>query len=261
MKWFLLFVSTCLFVFTSFSQQHNNSVTLSLGPAFPVGKFASTNADDPNAGAARIGGVADLSYAYSFNHSNFGIFALARARINSIDVQASLSPLMKTFPGYDWPAAHKYWEAGAFMVGGYHSSLLTNKISIEEGLMFGVAYALRPAYNTTAIKALNDFPGDADVLFINSPKAHAITFSSLLKIGASLQLTNNISLVADIDYWYIKPTFKNVTQSISIANGLNIPYLYTLSNSHLPPSFYFYKSDNTQSMSSVNVTVGARLYF
>ncbi len=261
MRRFFLSVLSCLLILNSFSQQYNNYLSLSLGPAIPVGKFASTNGNDPNSGLAKIGGLLDLSYIYRFHNSSFGISGSLRARINNINGKAFLSPLMNENPGYKWPDLHISWKAGAFMAGGYHTCALTKKISLDEELMFGLADAWLPAVNIVAIKSLSDFPGDADVLFANSQKTHALAFSSVLKVGASLRLTNRITLVANLDYWYLKPAFKNVAETVMIANGLNVPYQYTISNSRQPPTRYSYSVNNTQAMNSINLTAGAEMRF
>ena len=59
-KTFLLFFSISL-VFLRGNAQTRGIFSLALGPAIPVGEYASRSATDPSSGLAKTGAVADLS--------------------------------------------------------------------------------------------------------------------------------------------------------------------------------------------------------
>src|ERR1700689_1901391 len=133
-----LFIITtiCLSAFNCFSQQAG-SISLTIGPAFPVGEFANSNPYSSTSGLASLGALADLSYTHRTRNSDFGFIATLRARANPIDTKATLGPFEQQYPGYNWSVTKKPWEAAAAMVGGYHSHMVTKKLYLEEALLFG----------------------------------------------------------------------------------------------------------------------------
>ncbi len=54
-------------------------------------------------------------------------------------------------------------------------------------------------------------------------KSIAISFSELIGAGFSYRLARQFSLLANIGFWGLVPTFKNETVRETVVNGLNVP--------------------------------------
>lgn len=257
MKRPLLTILLSLWAVSAFSQQLN-AIALSIGPAFPVGEFANKDPHSPASGLAQPGFLLDISYYYKTPNSNFGLTASLRARVNSMSSKAFLQLFMEKYPGYNWSVDKKPWKAAAAMVGAYHHAQVAKRLEIEEALMFGVAEALLPNTTVTGLKDSGTSQTVEALLQATTKEKYATTFSALLKIGGVRQLTNRLSLVASLDFWYLKPTFTNLTQTIIMASGFPVPGNYSLS--YATSVTYNQSTMNyIQAMSSIDLSVGLAL--
>lgn len=255
MKRPLLTILLSLWIVSAFSQQLN-SLTLSIGPAFPVGEFANKDPYDPASGLAEPGFLLDVSYYHKTPNTNFGVTASLRARVNSMDTKAMLRLFMDKYPGYNWSVDKKPWKTAAAMVGAYHHAQVAKTLYLREALMFGAAEALLPNTTVTGLKDTSQTV--EDLLQATTKEKYATTFSALLKIEAAHPLTSRLSLMASLDFWYLKPTFTGLTQKVIIASGFPIPGNYSLSTA-TAISLYQSTTNYIQAMSSIDLSVGLLL--
>ncbi|MHA4808838.1 hypothetical protein ACX0G9_12060 [Flavitalea flava] len=255
-RFFSLLILLVLSAIACYSQKAGY-LSLSIGPSFPIGQFGNKDASDPKSGLADIGGMADLSYVYKIRHSNYGLVASIRVRENRFNSSAFLDPFEKEFPDFDWSQSQikKSWKVGAVMIGGSYSFPITKRVNLEGQLMAGIAKAYLPDIVVMGFRDTAAIPGHGDFIHAETKKVNATTFSASIKIGASCKLTDRWSLVANVDYWYLRPTFKNLTQTLAQANNLIISGLYSLSNAS-SISYYQYTRNYPQDMSTLNITVG-----
>lgn len=252
-----LVLASCLIAASTQAQEHS-SVSLSMGPALPVGQFANQDGESPSSGLARIGGLLDLSYQYRLGKGPFGLTGELRARLNPMNEDAALTSLKAVDTGYAWTVAKKSWEAGAALAGAYYRSPLTGKFSLELALTVGCAEAVLPPFAASGIRNSPNYPGHQDYIVVSSNKVHALAPTGLFKAGVRYPLTPHFSLVAYMDFCYLKPTFRKVTENITTAEGLVVPNVYSLANGSV-----VYNDSNTadytQHMNSVDAGIGLAL--
>lgn len=248
-----LLLIACLSFFSCLAQK-NGTLSLSLGPAIPVGEFANKSAIDEKSGLAKIGWLADLSYTHPIGKKNFGFMATLRGRINGMDTKAATDLYATAYPQYRWSATTSHWKAVAVMAGGYYHFQVSPKIEIPVALLAGVAKSYFDAQSVTGIRDSANF-GPVDLILAKVNKADATTFSGMLQAGMIYKLGKRCALTAHVDYWYINPTFKNVTATVVFAQGLIVPG-YLSPNNATSISYASETRNYQQPMSSVNVTVG-----
>jgi hypothetical protein len=249
-----LAILICLSALTSFSQDRGY-INLSIGPAFPVGEFANKDESDPKSGLANLGPLLDISYMGRRHNSHFGFTASVLLRMNSISSSALLEPFESLFPGYNWSVTKKPWEAGAAMVGIYWHYPITTKIHFEGALLFGVAETMLPQTTVIGIKDTGVNHTVTDLVEATTQKKYATTFSQSIRMGIGYKLTEKLGLQAGMSFWYLKPTFKQVTQTIVHAQGFAVPGNLSLQNASSISVGQFI-ADYNQNMSSLNFTVG-----
>jgi hypothetical protein len=268
----LLTAIMLLSVFYLFSQEHSlppqghslppqdrGSLALSFGPAFPVGEFANNNGNDPLSGLAKVGGLADLTYMRPFSRPDFGYTVSLRARMNSINSSALRQPFADQYQGYNWDVSAKPWEAAAAMIGLFHRySAKKNRLFLEEAVLLGVAETLLPEETITGISESIPNASGPDYIQAMNNKIHSTTFTFMTRIGGGIQLSDKLSLVAHLDYWWLDPVFRNLTQTVTTASGFTQPFNLNLSNA-VSTSRSEYTSNYTQNMSSVNLSIGLAL--
>jgi hypothetical protein len=260
-----LSVMAVLALFKAFSQQHSippqdrGTLAISIGPAIPVGAFANSNGNDPTSGLAKPGGLVDLTYMHPFSRPDFGYTITLRGRINAINSTALRQPFVDQYPGYNWDVSAKSWETAAALIGLYHrSSTLKNRFFTDESLLLGVAEALLPGETITGISDSTTNPPDPDYVQGSNQKKYATTITFMMRIGGGVQLSNKLSLVAHVDYWWLDPVFRNLTQTVTTASGLVVPNNFNLGNLTSISRSEF-TSDYTQNMSSIDLSIGLAL--
>lgn len=73
---------------------------ISVGPAFPIGKFGSTSTDSGSVGngASKIGLAVQISLSYPIRHSQFAIILIAGWQENAINLGPAEKSLIQAFP-------------------------------------------------------------------------------------------------------------------------------------------------------------------
>jgi hypothetical protein len=250
----------CLTLIKGFAQQHG-SLSLSVGPAIPAGEFANGDPNSRASGLAQPGGLIDFTFKKEIPRSPLGFMVSLRARMNPISARENLAIFQAQYPDYNWSIDKHSWEAAALMVGLYHQSPLCKRVFLEEGLMVGVAEAVLPNVTVTGIKDTGANHIISNYIQAHSNRTTATTFSALFKFGGGYRLTDKLSLVAHIDFWYLEPDFKNLNQTLVQAEGFNVPV--TAGNFSLADASSITYSTFTmgyaQKMNSFDLTVGLSL--
>ena len=266
-KTYALLTLACLATLGSFAQnigtltqnisaltQTTGAVTLSFGPDFPVGAFASKNANDPSSGLANTGAVAAGSWWQPIRHTHFGVVGSARFSMNGMNSKATLQPFEESEPAYQWSMNKSHWSSGAILVGPYYQLPLTRRLDLRINLQAGAALCYSPAQTVTGIRDSAGF-GPVDFVQATVGKVHTLTFAALAGAGVSYHLTQHFSLLLHADYNYTDPAFGNLHEQVKTGQHLNNPGGTTLNN-FAEVTSYSYVSNYTQAMSSVNVTIG-----
>lgn len=251
----LILVISLVFSIDTFSQS-NDWLSLSIGGSFPAGEFASKNANDLRSGAADPGGLIDLSYMHPLGKGGFGLTAALRGRMNPID-QSPAVPSNANGDDYQWSGKKAYWKTAALMVGAYYHVPVVKRWQVTGSVLLGVADNRLPKYTITGLYNANSSdPGDVGLLQLSTNGVSAVSFAALLKAGITYQLTRRYSLLANIGFWELKPTFKNISVVTVYANGFVIPGNYSLQNAASVVESDSHTSNFTQPMNSVDLSVG-----
>jgi|GEM_PF-1317882 len=248
-----LLILACLCSIHSWSQ-NNSSLHLSLGGALPIGKFASKDVNDPTSGLANLGGLAELGYSHPLNDDHWGLTIGIRGRLNGIDKNANSSALRKIYPSYTWSSSNSHWKALSAMAGVYYTLPAASKLDVRLEISLGAANCYLPDYNLLGILDTAK-TGPSGFIQAKVGKEHAISFSGMAKAGVVYHLNKRLDLLANLDFWYLDPNFKQVTQTVLVANGLVIPGLISPNNA-MTTTITSQTRDYKQNMSTLNLTVG-----
>lgn len=251
-KTLILCVAIFLVVFHGVAQTRG-MLGLSLGPAIPVGEFASKNGFAPSSGLANVGASADLSYQRSFGHSRFGWIATLRCRFNGVSKSATIAPFAAQFPGYEWSMNNSHWTAASALAGGYYQLPLNSKLSLTANIEVGVAEAWSPKQSVTGVRDSVGF-GPVDLVQANLHSVSATAFTGLAGLGVRYQWRSRWALVARVDYTWLKPTF-NLTATLTTGQNFLVPGVLLLGNASVITS-YLSTKNYTQPMPCVDVMVG-----
>jgi hypothetical protein len=248
-----LLILACLSTTYTWSQ-NNSSLHLSIGGALPIGKFASKDVNDPASGLANLGGLAELGYSHPLNDKHWGLTIGIRGRLNGIDKNANSAALRKIYPLYTWSSSNSSWKALSAMAGIYYLLPVASRLDVRMELSLGAANCYLPEYTLLGILDTAQ-AGPTGFVQAKVNKEHAVSFSATAKAGIVYHLNKQLNLLANLDFWYLKPDFKHVTQTVLVANGLVIPGVLSPGNA-TSLSVNSQTRDYKQNMSTLNLTVG-----
>lgn len=233
-KVYLLFCLLCITVVAA--AQLNNTLNVSFGPAFPTGKFASTQNDDVSA-FAKTGLSLNVGYTHRWRNG-LGLEVSVIGQSNGIKSNDMAQRLSESIgipgigSGIDWHVDDGNWRSVSAMAGLSQTINLSSspgKLLLIPKLMAGITHLRSPA-----IKGEGRLPDDYVVYTQDKSKSTgpSILISSLM----NYQLSSRFSLYFDLGYFTTtKLTFKDVPAAAAATDGLVIPGLYTLTNSRNPP--------------------------
>lgn len=234
--------------------QNKGMLHLAAGGTLPVGKFASKDVNDPESGLARFGGLAGLAYSHPFGKNNWGYTIEVRGKLNGIDKQANETVLRQANPNFSWSSTGGPWKAISAMTGVYYTIAAGTKIDIRAELIAGAARCYLPE-NT--LLGLFDTAHTGATHFIQAKvnKASTTAFSAKAQAGVIYHLSNNLHLMANLDFWYIKANFKDLTQSVIFAHDLIVPGIIDPGNASTI-NYSSITTDYQQPMHTVNISAG-----
>jgi hypothetical protein len=211
MKNLIILLTISLFTATNCFSQDKGYIAISLGSSTPIGEFASKDPNNNAAGYAKSGAIFDISYGYKFG-KNFGISALLRGQANTTDAQAIADQLSKQNPGVSGTVDSKAWSIGGYMVGGYGSFPISEKVSFESKAMFGFLSATSPELTV-------NLSGPGGTAWFKQNSSSSSTFAYLLSAGFKYNAGKRICLLANFDYLGAKPEFSNVETTSSTGSS------------------------------------------
>ena len=250
-KILLLFLTGMALVSSVFSQsKKGNTLSVSLGPAFPIGKFASKDFSDESSGFAKPGGAVSLSFT-KFLSENFGVTLNAQAQHNPMDVHALESGFGKSLIGYPvWDFDKRSWLYGAVLFGGTGQFAIDkkNKFMLMTKAMAGIAFAKSPGM---AGKSIN---GTA-LASVEQNKVSAAGFTYSAEAGINYSINKFVFLTSALTYnGTNKMTYKDVKTVITSVQGTPGSPDYQAQQSMTT-------IDGKQTISSVNLLFGIGFRF
>lgn len=262
-----------LFVFFSllhvgllFSQttKDNGCLSLSVGPAVAVGKFAAKDLDKSSSGFAKTGESVSLSYSKILSkHWGFSVDIHGqRNPLNTNALESSFSqakisqgvvfgtgtnpPPQSDYAIYaNWKFEKKPWLFGALLAGLNGQSALDKpvKMNLVTKVMLGAVYATSPGLSGSSMT-------DMATANISQNKSSGFGFIYSVSGGLNYYVSNAIFLSSSLVYIGTNQlTFKDVKQILTTTKG-------TAGS----PEYSVQQSTNTgnskQMISSVNLSLG-----
>jgi hypothetical protein len=226
----LLSLITC----ACFAQKNNrkSSLTLSLGPSFPVGSYAAKSLGNDKAGFASIGEQVNISYDLPIGKYVDISFMLYGQRngLNRKAMEGELSqskfygsgffvwspgtvpptnPTYTTYP--NWKVDKKAWLMGSAL-GGVSAEIPfkpTSKYSFIAKLMVGAVYVSSP-------KLYGESITDTAQAYVEQTSKSAFGVSYLVRAGIKYNLNKKWSFVAAIDHFATNSIkFKDVKATVT----------------------------------------------
>lgn len=236
-----------------------SSISLSLGPAIPLGDFGSMNGTSAAAGLANLGGTVSIGYQHRIRDTRFGWSASLRGRLNSLSKSATEAPFAAEFPGYQWTMNSSHWTSASALIGGYYEWPITPKLSLQANLGIGVAECWSPNQTVTGVRDSAGF-GHRDLVKATAHSVSATTFTALAGLGIRYHWRGRWSLLATADYSWLKPTFHNFNAQLLWAQNLIVPAVLSFANAS-SVSYFSTAHDYTQSMPTLDITIGVARAF
>jgi len=163
-------------------------------------------------------------------------------------------------PNYypNWTIDKKSWYLASFLLGISDELFIgsSGKLSFTAKALIGVADVQLPKLSASS-------KTDTSFATISQSSASALGLSYLAGVGLKYKWNKKLYFIFSIDYFgTTKISFKNVTETIAATNGgLNIPGMYSLSNSKLPPQGYTSTTTIQQPIGSIDANFGIAINF
>lgn len=180
-------------------------IAINAGMSIPVGSFSKRELTyfSSRDGYAALGSFLSGTYNYIPKQSSFGVSASLRERSNKLN---SKNVFDNNDIQHTWTKEEGPYKVYAFMAGTVFTSPLTKTCGLQLQLLSGVAKARLPKLSWQADE------NNKHIKFDRSAGT-TYTYSSCFSAGINIKLVRRLFLLANIDYWYLKPDFKNITQS------------------------------------------------
>ncbi len=229
MKKILLLSLVVLASFNVYAQnfKKESSITIAVGPSFPIGEFANKNLYDNKAGLASVGGFASIGYGYQFSKF-FGAIASVTGRIHGVDKNALQTYTLPIGSGSSLSLKTSTWRFLRVMAGLSQSIPITKneKLSLEIKELIGIQFI-----NSPEIQMVGFIPGIGSINTVEeSQSENSLAYG--LGIGLNFKVDNKLKLKIFSDYQggarpkftYVDVTaVKQIHQETSVINvGLGL---------------------------------------
>jgi len=185
---------------------------ITLGPSFPMGKFANKNFSDTTAGLAKAGPSLNISAGYMLTPS-VGVMVLFGGQENKMDPKSITNYLNQKYGDtVGTYASTKYWKTGRILAGGIFKFPLSKgeKLFFQGKILAGLLKTSYPgyiyAYGQVVPNVSN--PGNYNVLISSSSTPLDWAFCYQANVGLGWQLNRHISLVGDLSYFHAEARHK-----------------------------------------------------
>lgn len=177
---------------TTNENPENDFFSFTAGPSFPIGEFASKNANNFQAGLAKTGYVIELKYAHQFDElfavtssAAYARYGIDKSKIN--DGATSIKP----------------WEYYSLLIGPMITGNISKKIVLDMGALTGIAYINAPKVNVN----------NEVVSKRNNTNAIPLKFA----IDFRFLFTPKAYFFSGVNYLYMRPHFNTTVQSTDIS--------------------------------------------
>jgi len=257
-----LTIAVFLIVATAFTQK--SSISLSIGPSFPIGSYGNKEINGSSSGFAKPGPALNISFSHLIN-KNWGLSLTAFGQRNNYDTEAmedafatqkfySLMGFSSTIypppnPTYsiypNWEFAKDEWWIGGLMAGAYMQfpSRFSQDFLFTIKAQVGAVYVESP--ETKGVSAT-----DTLIAAFSQSGSHGIGFSYSIGAGTHHKLSKKLYWITNLDFLGTnKILFKDITNTTTVVKYPNSPGTTQISQMTMTGS-------GKQSIQSINFTVG-----
>jgi opacity protein-like surface antigen len=231
MKKSILAIAVAILCITTGLSQEKGFVALSVGHSAALGDFGSKDPNNKDAGLAKSGVSYDLSLGYKLN-KNLGITALYRLQGHEIDGQVLANQLSSQLPaGLTGTVETSGYAISSFLVGGYGSFEIAEKLNLEPRILIGYASINFPSIN---YKFNNG-------LVVNQSSVTGSDFGWLIGTGIKYNFDNHWCFLANLDYTSANVDIKNVVTSSNTGSSSknNLTIKFSSFNSNIGIGYRF----------------------
>ena len=252
----------------SFSQ-HKSSLSLSAGPAFPIGSFGNKEIKSSSSGFAKTGPALNISFVHLLN-KNWGLSITAYGQRHAYDTKALSAafanekfydqfvfggtfPLPIPNPGYsqypDWKFSKDEWWIAAVMAGGYAEfpSSISPAMKFMAKVQVGALYAQSP-------ETKGKSETDTVIVTFGQTSSHGTGFAYSLGAGAKYNLNKKLFLMVNLDFIGSNEIlFKDITNTTTIVKYPGNPGGSSISQSVIT-------GNGKQRVQSINFFAGLGLH-
>ena len=265
----LLFILTCWSARAQVSNS-TNSISISVGPAFPIGSYGNKEIKSSSTGFAKTGPALNISFSHLIKE-NWGLSLTAFGQRNNYDTEAMAdafasqnfygplvfssnfpppnpTPTYTTYP--NWEFEKDEWWIGGLMAGGYMQfpSQFSQDFLFTIKAQAGAVYVESP--ETKGVSAT-----DTLIASFSQSGSQAIGFSYSIGAGTHHKLSKKLYWITNLDFLGTnKILFKDITNISTVVKYPNNPGTTQISQMVMTGS-------GKQSIQSINFTVGLGFVF
>ena len=203
----LLLISILCLYGMAVAQSSKFLASISVGPAIPVGKYGSRDASDSSAGWALPGPALNVSFGYHITKQS-GIMILVSVQANKQDAETFNKRIKdKNGPVTEVNTTTYSWNIAKFMAGSFFNVPLSKSgdLQLKTALLAGAVKSYFPGHSYTG--STNQTGSPQDVIYFSGTfrgMELPMTFGFQVNAGIQYGLSQNIFLIADINYFYAK---------------------------------------------------------
>lgn len=259
----LLFIISCCCARAQVSSS-SNSISLSFGPAFPIGSYGNKELKSSATGFAKTGPALNISFSHLVNN-NWGLCLSAFGQRNNYDTEAmedafanqkfySLLGFSSTIypppnPTYsiypNWEFTKDEWWIGGLMAGAFKQ--FPSKFS--QDFLFTIRAQAGAVYvESPETKGVSET--DTLIAAFSQSGSHGIGFSYSIGAGTHHKLSKKLYWTTNLDFLGTnKILFKDITNVSTVVKYPNNPGMTQASQMVMQGS-------GKQSIQSLNFTIG-----
>jgi len=237
----VLSICFSLYSSASFAQANKFFAELSIGPSFPMGKFASKDYLDSTAGFAKLGGAANILFGYQLTDKISVLFTLGGS-MNAQDEEALEKRAEQSMGGSATTTIDAgKWKAVKLMLGGRLGTAFSSpgKLSFYADISAGICKTAIPEYSGAIFN--NNMQSGA---FSNEKITLPWSFCYQLGTGLKYGLNKKVYLLGHLNYFDSAPVHRDV-------KNINFPN----------PGGPYVPFETKYHLSAINLLVGASIHF
>ena len=184
--------------------QDKGYIGFSLGPAFAIGNYGSSDPTNENAGLAKTGATVEISGGYNIT-PRFGVCATIVGQANPLNTDAIKNDFDQRF---DVQSAVKdgFWTSAGALAGVFSSIPISDAFSFEARTQVGALHSASPELYIIYIDFIKSIQ-------IQQKSVSATAMAIAAGAGFTYRAGTRLCFMANVDYLRTRPEYKDVQSS------------------------------------------------